>query len=43
VREPFERQGRRAIRDEENRQDRLAFALGAQPRSAKENAFAISP
>ena len=43
VREPFERQGRRAIRGEENRQDRLALALGAQPRSAKEHAFAISP
>jgi hypothetical protein len=43
VREPFERQGRRAIRGEENRQDRLALAVGPEPRSAKENAFAISP
>jgi hypothetical protein len=43
VREPFERQGRRAIRREKNRQDGLALALGPQPRSAKENAFAISP
>ena len=43
VREPIERQGRRAIRGEKNRQDGLALALGAQPRSAKENAFAISP
>ena len=43
VRQPFERQGRRAIRGGENRQDRLALAVGAQARSAKENAFAIPP
>jgi hypothetical protein len=43
VREPFERQGRRAIRGEENHQDRFALALGARARSAKENAFAIPP
>jgi hypothetical protein len=36
-------QGRRAIRGVANRQDRLAPALGARPRSAKDNAFAISP
>ena len=35
--------GRRAIRGGENRQDRLALAVGAQARSAKENAFAIPP
>src|SRR6202166_1563890 len=43
VREPFERQGRRAIRGEENRQDRFALVLGTRARSAKENAFAIPP
>jgi hypothetical protein len=43
VREPFERQGRRAVRGEENHQDRLALALGLQAGSAKENAFAIPP
>jgi hypothetical protein len=43
VREPFERQGRRAIRGEQNRQDWLALALVPLPRSANENAFAITP
>ena len=43
MREPFEGERRRAIRGVENRQDRPDLALGVRPRSAKENAFAISP